>query len=201
MGSYRGPIPQVFGVWGIAHVRFLSFRRITQAPGAATLVSGQATDVAAERGSAALVSLVISLRTAARVVIDAALLDVFQAASSRHTLLELRSDLAAFDLWCRKHRQITLPASPTDVANYLIHRAEQGANPPPWRVLRPRSRGCTSCLASPPHHCAASQADLGGNSPGQGWRTAAGHAAALQVPGLEPRARPCARCWTAAAKT
>ena len=82
-----------------------------------------------DRGGQALLPLVISLRTAERVVIDAPLLEAFQAAASRHTLLALRSDLTAFDLWCRQHRRITLPAGAHDVADYLKSRAGQGAKP------------------------------------------------------------------------
>ncbi|AXB78584.1 integrase [Novosphingobium sp. P6W] len=76
-----------------------------------------------------LLPLVTTLRTAEPVVIDAPLLEAFQAAASRHTLLALRSDLTAFDLWCREHRRITLPANAQDVADYLKYRAGQGAKP------------------------------------------------------------------------
>nr|WP_240198174.1 tyrosine-type recombinase/integrase [Novosphingobium sp. P6W] len=76
-----------------------------------------------------LLPLVTTLRTAERVVIDAPLLEAFQAAASRHTLLALRSDLTAFDLWCREHRRITLPANAQDVADYLKYRAGQGGKP------------------------------------------------------------------------
>ncbi|WP_395396516.1 tyrosine-type recombinase/integrase (plasmid) [Novosphingobium sp. BL-8A] len=69
------------------------------------------------------------LRTFERITLDAALLDAFVAASSRHTFLALRSDLAAFDLWCRQHRRFTLPAQPEDVADYLDARAGEGAKP------------------------------------------------------------------------
>ncbi|WP_370059822.1 tyrosine-type recombinase/integrase [Novosphingobium sp. P6W] len=62
-------------------------------------------------------------------MIDAPLLEAFQAAASRHTLLALRSDLTAFDLWCREHRRITLPANAQDVADYLKYRAGQGGKP------------------------------------------------------------------------
>jgi len=77
----------------------------------------------------ALILLITSLRTVERVVIDAALLDAFQAAASEHTLAALRSDLSAFDLWCRQHRRITIPAQPEDVAEYLKARAGQGGKP------------------------------------------------------------------------
>ncbi|MGF7156191.1 integrase [Novosphingobium gossypii] len=76
-----------------------------------------------------LVPLITSLRTAERVVVDAALLEAFQAAASKHTLAALRSDLSAFDLWCRQHRRIAVPAGPEDVADYLKYRAGQGARP------------------------------------------------------------------------
>jgi integrase len=76
-----------------------------------------------------LLPLVTSLRIAERVVVDAALLDAFQAAASKHTLAALRSDLSAFDLWCRQHRRITVPAGAEDVADYLKDRAGQGAKP------------------------------------------------------------------------
>ncbi|MFS0851267.1 tyrosine-type recombinase/integrase [Novosphingobium panipatense] len=76
-----------------------------------------------------LVPLITSLRTAERLVVDAALLDAFQAAASKHTLAALRSDLSAFDLWCRQHRRITVPARSEDVADYLKDRAGQGARP------------------------------------------------------------------------
>jgi integrase len=76
-----------------------------------------------------LVPLITSLRTAEQVVVDAALLDAFQAAASKHTLAALRSDLSAFDLWCRQHRRITVPARSEDVADYLKGRAGQGARP------------------------------------------------------------------------
>ncbi|EQB15089.1 tyrosine-type recombinase/integrase [Novosphingobium lindaniclasticum] len=76
-----------------------------------------------------VVPLITSLRTAERVVVDAALLEAFQAAASKHTLAALRSDLSAFDLWCREQRRITVPARSEDVADYLKSRAGQGARP------------------------------------------------------------------------
>lgn len=99
----------------------------------------QTANLAADRGAEAvgpggsagrsLVPLLTSLRTAERVVLDAALLDAFQAGSSRHTLAALRSDWSAFDLWCRQHRRITVPAQAEDVAAYLSARAGQGGKP------------------------------------------------------------------------
>jgi integrase len=57
------------------------------------------------------------------------LIAAFQAASSKHTLAALRSDWSAFDLWCRQHRRITLPATAQDVTDYLGARAGQGGRP------------------------------------------------------------------------
>jgi site-specific recombinase XerD len=63
------------------------------------------------------------------VTVDGALIEAFQTASSKHTLAALRSDWSAFDLWCRQHRRITLPATAQDVTDYLGARAGQGARP------------------------------------------------------------------------
>lgn len=92
-------------------------------------LSGAALRGEAEGARGTLVPLITSLRTAERVVVDAALLDAFQAAASKHTLAALRSDLFAFDLWCREQRRITVPARSEDVADYLKSRGGQGARP------------------------------------------------------------------------
>lgn len=47
-----------------------------------------------------MAALFVSLRAFEQVTLDAALLAAYAAASSRHSLLALRSDLAAFDSWC-----------------------------------------------------------------------------------------------------
>jgi hypothetical protein len=69
------------------------------------------------------------MRAGARIVIDAELFAAFEAASSRHSLRALKSDLEAFDSWCRRTKQIALPATPELVAAYLDARAGQGAKP------------------------------------------------------------------------
>jgi len=61
--------------------------------------------------------------------VNAELIAAYQAASSRHTLRALASDLEAFDLWCRKNGRLTLPATPEVVADYLDARAGQGSKP------------------------------------------------------------------------
>src|SRR3546814_7342265 len=67
------------------------------------------------------------MRAGERIVVNAALIAAYQAASSPHSIRALRSDLEAFDLWCRRHNRIALPASPETVADYLDGRAEKGS--------------------------------------------------------------------------
>jgi integrase len=63
------------------------------------------------------------------ITLDAPLIAAYQAASSRHTLRALASDLQAFDLWCRKIKAVTLPATPGLLADYLDARAAGGSRP------------------------------------------------------------------------
>jgi len=72
---------------------------------------------------------VVKMRAGERIVVNAALIAAFQAAASPHSIRALKSDLEAFDLWCRRHNRIALPASPETVADYLDARAGQGAKP------------------------------------------------------------------------
>lgn len=64
-----------------------------------------------------------------RIVINEPLIAAYQAASSAHTIRALKSDLEAFDFWCRRHNRISLPATPKIVADYLDARAEKGSKP------------------------------------------------------------------------
>lgn len=61
--------------------------------------------------------------------VNAVLIAAYQAASSPHSIRALKSDLEAFDLWCRRTKRIALPATPEIVADYLDARAGQGAKP------------------------------------------------------------------------
>lgn len=63
------------------------------------------------------------------ITINADLIAAYQAASSPHSIRALKSDLEAFDLWCRRSRYQSLPATPEMVASYLDARAGQGAKP------------------------------------------------------------------------
>ncbi len=69
------------------------------------------------------------MRAGARIVVDEALIAAYQAASSPHSIRAMKSDLEAFDLWCRRTKRITLPATPEIVADYIDARAGQGAKP------------------------------------------------------------------------
>jgi len=72
---------------------------------------------------------VVKMRAVERIVVNEPLIAAYQAASSPHSIRALRSDLEAFDLWCRRHNRISLPATPETVADYLDARAEKGSKP------------------------------------------------------------------------
>ena len=52
------------------------------------------------------------MRAGERIVVDETLIAAYQAASSPHSIRALKSDLEAFDLWCRRTNRIALPATP-----------------------------------------------------------------------------------------
>lgn len=72
---------------------------------------------------------VVKMQAGERILINEALIAAYQAASSAHTIRALKSDLEAFDLWCRRTKRIALPATPETVADYLDARAGQGSRP------------------------------------------------------------------------
>jgi len=72
---------------------------------------------------------VVKMHAVARIVVNEALIAAYQAASSPHSIRALKSDLEAFDLWCRRNNRISLPATPETVADYLDARAEKGSKP------------------------------------------------------------------------
>lgn len=69
------------------------------------------------------------MRAGGRIVVNAPLIAAYQAASSPHSIRALKSDLEAFDAWCRRTNRLALPATPEVVADYLDARAGQGARP------------------------------------------------------------------------
>jgi site-specific recombinase XerC len=72
---------------------------------------------------------VTKLRVGQAITVDTELIAAYQAASSPHSIRALKSDLEAFDAWCRRGNRVTLPATPQAVADYLDARAGQGAKP------------------------------------------------------------------------
>lgn len=70
---------------------------------------------------------IVQMRVGDRIVINEALIAAYQRASSPHSIRALKSDVEAFDAWCRRTNQIALPASADTVADYLDARAGQGA--------------------------------------------------------------------------
>nr|WP_231639051.1 hypothetical protein [Sphingomonas profundi] len=72
---------------------------------------------------------VVKMRAGASIVVNQPLIAAYQAASSPHSIRALKSDLEAFDLWCRRHDRVALPATPEAVADYLDARAGQGSKP------------------------------------------------------------------------
>ena len=72
---------------------------------------------------------VVKMRAVECIVVNETLIAAYQAASSLHSIRALRSDLEAFDLWCRRHNRISLPATPETVADYLDARANKGSKP------------------------------------------------------------------------
>jgi len=76
-----------------------------------------------------LVWAVTRMRAGERITLNEPLIAAYQAASSPHSIRALKSDLEAFDLWCRRTSRIALPATPEVVADYCDARAGQGARP------------------------------------------------------------------------
>jgi hypothetical protein len=79
--------------------------------------------------SADLAWTVLQMRAGERIIVNEALIAAYQAASSPHSIRALKSDLAAFDAWCRRANRIALPATAETVADYLDARAGKGSRP------------------------------------------------------------------------
>lgn len=78
---------------------------------------------------------IVQMRAVEPIVVNEALIAAYQAASSPHSVRALRSDIEAFDAWCRRTQRIALPATPEMVADYLDARAGEGVGFP----IRPDS--------------------------------------------------------------
>ena len=72
---------------------------------------------------------IVQMRAGERIVINEALIAAYQRSSSPHSIRALKSDVEAFDAWCRRMNRIALPASAETVADYLDERAGKGGKP------------------------------------------------------------------------
>ena len=94
---------------------------------------------------------VVKMRAGEPIVVNEALIAAYQAASSPHSIRALKLDLEAFDLRCRHHNRIALPATSETVSDYLDSRAEKGSKPTSlrrWAATKRRSPRSTSCSSS-----------------------------------------------------
>jgi len=97
--------------------------------GRSSAVAAPATGLPVVTPPSDLACAVLQMRAGERILINEALFAAYQAASSPHSIRALKSDLEAFDLWCRRTGRIALPATPETVADYCDARAGQGARP------------------------------------------------------------------------
>lgn len=72
--------------------------------------------------------LALALR-APDVAVDRELLAAYVDAAAPNSIRALRQDVEAFDLWCRRSVARAFPATPGMVADWLKHRASEGAAP------------------------------------------------------------------------
>ena len=95
-----------------------------------TTLFAEASGAAASiRAADDLAWAVVKMEAGQRIVMNEPLLAAYQAASSPHSIRALKSDLEAFDLWCRRSKRVSLPALPETVADYLDARAGEGSKP------------------------------------------------------------------------
>jgi site-specific recombinase XerD len=104
--------------------------------GTETAREGQKTAVAAAeavlptvRPPADLAWTIVQMRAGERITVNEALIAAYHAASSPHSIRALKSDVEAFDAWCRRTNRLALPATPEIVADYLDARAGKGSRP------------------------------------------------------------------------
>lgn len=90
----------------------------------------------------------LQMRAGGRIIINEELIAAYQLASSLHSIRALKSDLEAFDLWCRRTNRIALAATPEIVAAYLDDRAGKGAKPASLGRYRASIAKSISCSIS-----------------------------------------------------
>jgi len=92
-------------------------------------VAASETPLPAVRAPADLAWTIVQMRAGERITVNEALIAAYQAASSPHSIRALKSDIEAFDAWCRRTNRIALPATAETVADYLDGRAGKGSRP------------------------------------------------------------------------
>lgn len=81
------------------------------------------------RAPADLAWTIVQMRAGERITVNEAMIAAYQAASSPHSIRAPKSDIEAFDAWCRRTNRVALPATAEIVADYLDARAGNGSRP------------------------------------------------------------------------
>jgi len=82
----------------------------TAREGPKTAVAPSEADLPAVRAPVDLAWTIVQMRAGERITVNEALIAAYQAASSPHSIRALKSDVEAFDAWCRRSNRIALPA-------------------------------------------------------------------------------------------
>lgn len=101
----------------------------TAREGLESVVAPQEAALPAIAAQSDLARAIVQMRAGERIVINEALIAAYQRSSSPHSIRALKSDIGAFDAWCRRMNRIALPASAETVADYLDARAGKGSRP------------------------------------------------------------------------
>ncbi|MDI1296423.1 MAG: integrase [bacterium] len=101
----------------------------TAREGLESVVAPQEAALPAIAAQSDLAWAVVQMRAGERIVINEALIAAYQRSSSPHSIRALKSDIEAFDAWCRRMNRVALPASAETVADYLDARAGNGGKP------------------------------------------------------------------------
>lgn len=101
----------------------------TAQDGLKSAVAPPGASLSASAAQSDLAWAIVQMRAGERIVINEALIAAYQRSSSPHSIRALKSDIEAFDAWCRRMNRIALPASAEAVADYLDARAGEGGKP------------------------------------------------------------------------
>ena len=78
------------------------------------------------------------MRAEGRIIINSDLIAAYQAASSPHSIRALKSDLEAFDLWCRRMKRVA--CRPRPKSSLTISTRGRGRGQSPHRSAATRRR-------------------------------------------------------------